>query len=170
MGLLTKRNPSMEIAKKVAANLGVSWDDLKYWAVFKTPTSGAFKKSALLITANQIIYGHKRLALAGAHAVVDTSGNTAVAQGWVVKERTDTRQLFLTIESDSSVVIQLLPDAQDVARKIAAYINSKAGPASNSKQPTDTLEQIRKLAELRDQNIITAAEFEAKKTELLAKL
>jgi hypothetical protein len=160
----------MEIAKKVAANLGVPWNDVQYWATFKTPTSGAFKKSALLITAGQIIYGHKRLALRGARAAVDTSGNSALAQGWVVKERTDTRQLFLTIESDGSIVIRIVPDAEDAARKVAAYINSKAGPASDPNRPTDIPEQIRKLAELRDGSIITREEFEAKKVELLAKL
>jgi Short C-terminal domain len=177
MGLFTKRNPNMEIAKKVAANLGVGWDDVEYWAAFKTPASAAFHKSAVLITKDQIIYGTNRVALKGAHAVVDTSGNTALAQGWVVKERTDTRQLFLTIESDRSIVIQLLPGGEAVARQVAAYINSNAGPplatapsVSASSAPVDIPDQIRKLAVLRDEGILSVEEFETKKAELLRKL
>jgi hypothetical protein len=165
-----------EIAKKVAKGLGVQFGEVRNWAVFKTPTSSAFHKSALLITTSQIIYGHKRAQLRGAHAVVDTSGNTAIAQGWVVKERGDSRKLFLTIESDNNIVIQLVPDAEATARKVAAYINAHAGqrvaptPPPAPKVEPDIPEQIRKLAELRDQGILTNNEFDAKKAELLARM
>lgn len=44
-----------------------------------------------------------------------------------------------------------------------------APAAAPAEQPTtdDTVEQIRKFAELRDQGILTDAEFEAKKKQLL---
>jgi hypothetical protein len=105
---------------------------------------------------------------------VDTSGNTAIAQGWIVKERKDTRQLFLTIEGDGDgIVIQLRPDDERVARSIATKINSLAGPPPAAVDTTpipDIPEQIHKLAELRDQGILTEAEFAAKKADLLARL
>jgi hypothetical protein len=47
----------------------------------------------------------------------------------------------------------------------AARLRSRAAPVGGS-----VPEQIRQLAELRDQGILTVAEFEAKKAELLARL
>ncbi|MCK6081295.1 SHOCT domain-containing protein [Microbacterium sp. EYE_5] len=37
-------------------------------------------------------------------------------------------------------------------------------------QPNDALETLRKLGELRDAGVVTPAEFELKKAELLARL
>ena len=175
MGLFTKQNPNEVAAKKVAQNLGVDWPP-EYWAAFKTPSTGAFRRTVLLVTDEQIVYGNKRLPLSGARAVVDASGNTAVAQGWVVKERTDSRHLFLTIESGGEgVVIQFQPDMEATARKVAAYINSKGGspsamPRQDPQAAPDVPDQIRKLAELRDQGILTEEEFASKKAELLTKM
>ncbi len=46
---------------------------------------------------------------------------------------------------------------------------AQAQPAAAPAQPAtdDSIEQIKKLAELRDQGILTDAEFEAKKKQLL---
>jgi membrane protein YdbS with pleckstrin-like domain len=45
-----------------------------------------------------------------------------------------------------------------------------AAPAPSPSAPPSVAEQIRELAELRDQGLITAAEFEAKKAELLDRM
>lgn len=118
-------NPSEKAAKKVAARVGVAWPPA-HWATLKTPSQGALALTVLLFTDDELVYGHKRLKLAGAKATVDTSGNTAMAQGWVVKERSDTRQCFLTVESDESFVLPLKPEAEGVARSLAARINSRS--------------------------------------------
>jgi hypothetical protein len=48
---------------------------------------------------------------------------------------------------------------------------SASAPAANSPEKTpDSLDMLRKLGELKDAGILTAAEFEAKKAELLARL
>ena len=57
-------------------------------------------------------------------------------------------------------------------------VDSQAAPALGPQEPAplpsapapNTLEQIRQLAEMRDSGILTEAEFEAKKTELLGRL
>jgi Short C-terminal domain len=43
-------------------------------------------------------------------------------------------------------------------------------PQPAAAAPPDPMEQLQKLAQLRDQGIITAEEFEAKKTELLDRM
>jgi hypothetical protein len=62
------------------------------------------------------------------------------------------------------------------ARKFAAKVNSVARqlPPSEAEQPDekasatdDVTEQLRKLAALRDEGIITAEDFDAKKKQLL---
>ncbi len=45
-----------------------------------------------------------------------------------------------------------------------------ASPAPTVAAPPDPMEQLQKLAHLRDQGILTAAEFEAKKAELLSRM
>jgi hypothetical protein len=170
MGLFSSQD---DVAKKVAKRLGVAWPPV-YWAKFKTPTTGAFKVVVLLITKDEVVYGNRRLPLTGARATVDTSGNTAVAQGWVVKERADSRQVHLTIEGRGEpIVIRMAPDHESTARSSAAKINSLAGnTAAASAAPTNTPipDQIRQLADLRDQGILTEEEFDAKKAELLSRL
>lgn len=48
-------------------------------------------------------------------------------------------------------------------------LNSNHAVASNN-ATTSVADEIRKLAELRDEGILTDAEFQAKKTELLARM
>jgi hypothetical protein len=45
----------------------------------------------------------------------------------------------------------------------------RSAPVASSPDP-DALEQLRKLGELRDAGVLTAAEFEAKKAELLGRI
>lgn len=84
---------------------------------------------------------------------------------------------------DSGVAASFeLPEdsADDVRQCLPAPVprESQAAPASGTPEPTplltgsapSTLEQIRQLAEMRDSGILTEAEFEAKKTELLSRL
>jgi hypothetical protein len=175
VALLRRTNVNEAVAKKVSANLGVRWPPA-YWAAFRAPGQSAGHRTVMLWTKDEIVFGHKRLPIVGARATVDTSGNTAVAQGWLVKERTDARQLFLTVEgAGDGFVVRLLPDAEAVARAVATRINTEGGgrnggPATRSGTASDIPGQIRELAELRDQGILTSSEFDTKKAELLAKM
>jgi hypothetical protein len=74
------------------------------------------------------------------------------------------------------------PDAIPIARaqapdfqRAAALIRELAGRSHGANQPAaagapDPIEQLKKLAELRDAGVLTAAEFEAKKRELLSRM
>jgi hypothetical protein len=72
-------------------------------------------------------------------------------------------------------VIQLEKALFDEVQKLSARIREVASsariPRPSSAPPSpDIPDQIRKLAKLKDEGIISSQEFEAKKTELLRKL
>ena len=120
MGLFRK-SPE-QAARTIAERLNIDWPP-DYWVAMKV---GPARVTTLFIVDDEIVHGNRRLPLAGTHAHVDTSGNTAIAQGWVVKERSDTRQCFLTITGDQELVIAVLPDQEPTARRAAAAINTRA--------------------------------------------
>jgi hypothetical protein len=70
-------------------------------------------------------------------------------------------------------VIQLEKALFDEVPKFSARIGAFSSSARRPSQPSapaDIPDQIRKLAKLKDDGIISSEEFEAKKTELLRKL
>jgi hypothetical protein len=71
-------------------------------------------------------------------------------------------------------VIQLEKALFDGVQKFSAQIRELASSARRPSAPSppspDIPDQIRKLAKLKDDGIISSEEFEAKKTELLRKL
>jgi Short C-terminal domain len=70
------------------------------------------------------------------------------------------RDNFEQAKAGVALLRRLIADAQQ-----SAYSPAPAAPAS-----VDVPDQIRKLGELRDAGFLTAAEFESKKAELLARL
>jgi hypothetical protein len=71
--------------------------------------------------------------------------------------------------SGNKVHIKWIKDG-DVPEFVAA-VRSRMGKSSNAAASApDVAEQIRKLAELRDQGLLTDSEFQAKKTELLSRM
>lgn len=65
----------------------------------------------------------------------------------------------------------LFDEVQKFSARIGAFASSARRPGPPSAPPSpDIPEQIRKLATLKDDGIISSEEFEAKKTELLRKL
>jgi hypothetical protein len=73
-----------------------------------------------------------------------------------------------TLRGDKSRAIQ--DGVAELRRLIEAAHAITVQPASQAPVMNDIAGQIRSLAGLRDQGIITAAEFESKKTELLARM
>ena len=61
-------------------------------------------------------------------------------------------------------------DVQKFIEYVKSRIEKKGQDTTPTKPTVDIPDQIRKLAELKDQGILTTDEFETKKTELLAKL
>jgi hypothetical protein len=83
--------------------------------------------------------------------------------------------------SNVAVIGHIAP--KERAQEIAGYISRRIAEGSTSQQPAaepvasespaltaDPIEQIRRLAELRDLGVVTADEFETKKTQLLGQL
>src|SRR4029450_10932857 len=65
----------------------------------------------------------------------------------------------------------LFDEVEKFSARIGAFASSARRPSPPSAPPSpDIPEQIRKLAKLKDDGIISSEEFEAKKTELLRKL
>ena len=61
-------------------------------------------------------------------------------------------------------------DVQKFVEYVRSKIEDTAEGNTPSKRTLDIPDQIRKLAELKDQGILTEEEFESKKKELLAKM
>jgi hypothetical protein len=58
----------------------------------------------------------------------------------------------------------------DFLRRMGVTSSVAGGVAESSQPPTDPLDQLKKLAELRESDAITPAEYEEHKRKLLAKL
>lgn len=91
--------------------------------------------------------------------------------GW--QKKTDDRQGFVVIDGpDFQWQVKYAPQFDlGGARKFAAAVTTagrKAVPAPSATGSPDSLDQLRRLAELRDAGIVTQEEFEAKKASLLA--
>lgn len=59
------------------------------------------------------------------------------------------------------------PKFEAAARKIRELVKNSQTPTQTPAQQTDVVEEIRKLASLRDDGLITDEEFEAKKKQIL---
>ncbi|MGZ8892956.1 MAG: SHOCT domain-containing protein [Halobacteriota archaeon] len=78
-------------------------------------------------------------------------------------------QLRNYIEDNDTAIRKIAPSSGPRTRNMYAAV----APAPQEEQASgssDVTEQIKKLAELRDQGILTDEEFQVKKKELLAKL
>ena len=58
----------------------------------------------------------------------------------------------------------------DLLRRMGVTSSLAGGVAESSQPPTDPLDQLKKLAELRESDAITPAEYDEHKRKLLAKL
>jgi len=108
-----------------------------------------------------------------------------------VPKKIDDRQLYLSIEGPTTIIVHAIPVAKSKtitssAREFAAKVNQVSGSSASTaeeKQSThaapptpvpaspdnEIADKIRHLARLRDDGLITSEEFEAKKAELLSR-
>lgn len=92
---------------------------------------------------------------------IDSASNGI--SGSTIKLHTNTKSVEILASYKSSIatkVIQLLDETMNAAKN----------KNQTSITPTDNLDQIKKLAELRDSGILSQNEFEQKKQELLSKI
>lgn len=67
-------------------------------------------------------------------------------------------------------IAKLFEQAGGMVRGTAGDVSRWAGRAVGSEEDASPLDQIERLGELRDRGFVTEEEFQAKKTELLAKI
>ncbi len=60
--------------------------------------------------------------------------------------------------------------AQSAAKDAGDWSRRVVSPTDSGSRETDVFEQIERLGDLRDKGLLTDAEFQAKKTELLEKI
>jgi hypothetical protein len=105
-------------------------------------------------------------------AVVDVAGAAPVGSSYWGNGNTDSRKAQNAIRVTKGS--RPGPDAAKVRELITNWHNRQdaaAGtPAVTATDGSDVLDQIKKLGELRDAGLLTADEFEAKKTDLLGRL
>jgi hypothetical protein len=154
--------------------------------------------NGITVTADRIQSHDGSGPLPGATARVESAGEITsrlsatrlVAFGplaLLARKKVDLRELYLTVEGDGFSIVRKLDPKKDGenARRFAAEVNALAGAAgrpatapravaapadSATVPPADPIEQIQRLAQLRDAGVITTEEFEAKKAELLSRM
>lgn len=163
-------------------------------ADLKERTANSFGK--FWLDGDTLYYGEDEYPIAGAKATIESAGiarsrltATRVVGGALLfggvgaivgaSARKDKSTIFITVElADGSVAVDEVPASREAdARKFAARItNAGVGGTANvpaeepAVQSPDGLEQLRKLAELRDAGILTDDEFNSKKAALLDKI
>jgi hypothetical protein len=106
---------------------------------------------------------------------------TALIPGLALQKQdvNDTRALFFVLEHPEwGRMIQVAPDYEAGTRQLAQMVNQAARELAHVKAQNgkaaegraDTLDALKQLGELRDAAVLTDAEFEAKKAQLLAEL
>jgi len=132
-----------------------------------------------------VLAGPESRPIAGVSAKIEEAGGISARStltrsavpgmhGW--QKQTDNRKGYIIIDGpDFQWQLEYAPQFDlGGARKFMTALNTagrSAAPAAASAAPEavpDSLDQLRKLAELRDAGIVTAEEFEAKKAKLLA--
>lgn len=142
----------------------------------------------------QNLQSDESVALAGAYADVDNAGaldkrvtaTRLILTGplaFGLRKKKDSRELFLAVQGeDGSFLVELDAKQQAAARRFALTVNAESAKPVGAETAGDTpgsettparldaTDQIRKLAGLRDEGLITEQEFDAKKSELLDRL
>lgn len=125
--------------------------------------------------------------VAGAHATVDTAGQLSrrmtatrlvltgpLALAW--RKKKDDREVYLLIEGQGwAISAPVDPKRGAQARDFAAKINAAASAAGASAPPAETpapdvYDQLQKLADLRDAGVLSPAEFNTKKADLMKRI
>ena len=92
-----------------------------------------------------------------------------------VEKGEKSKQKFTEVDIDfekhyiASTIIQILPESRKPA-EVKEVFNKKTGEVKFKKEAEDVIELIKKLADLHSAGILTDAEFNTKKSELLSKI
>jgi uncharacterized membrane protein YdbT with pleckstrin-like domain len=152
--------------------LGYVWGALAIvWAVWLLFKFLSWKFTYFVVTSDRLIYRHGVLAKRGIEIPLERVNNINFGQG--IFERVigagDLQIDSAGKEGQSHFYNIRHPDGvqQEIYRQMEAYDKKKAGWSAPQGSAAD---EIEKLASLRDRGVISAEEFEAKKTQLLERM
>lgn len=92
---------------------------------------------------------------------IDSSSNGLT--GSTIKLHTNTKSMEILVSYKASI-------AEKIIKLLDTTMNEAKNNNGNKNTSVDSIEQIRKLSELKDQGILTQEEFEKKKQDLLGKI
>ena len=166
VGILALNDGTLKDGLKIIWGvLAVLW---ALWLLFKFLS---WKFTYFVVTSDRLIYRHGVLAKRGIEIPLERVNNINFGQG--IFERVigagDLQIDSAGKEGQSHFYNIRHPDGvqQEIYRQMEGYDRKKAGW---SKPESSAADEIEKLANLRDRGVISAEEFEAKKTQLLERM
>jgi uncharacterized membrane protein YdbT with pleckstrin-like domain len=132
-----------------------------------------------VLTTSRVVYRTGVLAKQGVEIPLDRINNINFRQGIVDRlvgagslevesAGQDGETRFTDVRHPDAVQQEIYKQMEEHAKRRAAWGREAAAPAAPA--PANVAEQIQQLAELRDKGLITPAEYEAKKAELLERM
>ncbi|GIU87212.1 MAG: hypothetical protein KatS3mg009_1727 [Acidimicrobiia bacterium] len=132
-----------------------------------------------VLTTSRVVYRTGVLAKQGVEIPLDRINNINFRQGIVDRlvgagslevesAGQDGETRFTDVRHPDAVQQEIYKQMEEHAKRRAAWGREAAAPQAAA--PPNVAEQIRQLAELRDKGLITPAEYEAKKAELLERM
>jgi uncharacterized membrane protein YdbT with pleckstrin-like domain len=151
------------------------------WAVWLALKYLQWNFTHFVVTSDRVIYRTGVLSKHGVEIPMDRINNINFSQN--ILERVigagdldiesagkDGQSHFEDVWHPDGVQQELYRQMEVYARKRASWGNTGAGPPTTVAPAASIPEQLHQLAELRDRGVISAAEFDAKKAQLLERM
>lgn len=134
-----------------------------------------------VLTSQRVVYRTGVLAKKGVEIPLDRINNINFHQGIVDRivgagslevesAGQDGETRFTDVRHPDAVQQEIYKQMEEDAKRRASWVRGDAAPAAAAPAGPDIAEQIRQLADLRDKGLITAAEYETKKAQLLERM
>jgi membrane protein YdbS with pleckstrin-like domain len=151
------------------------------WAVWLAKAYLDWQFTYFVVTDKRVVYRTGVLAKHGVEIPLARINNINFHQGIVDRlvgagsleiesAGTDGESRFSHVRHPDGVQQEIYRVMEDHERTRAGWGRDAPPPAPAAPSPPDIPEQLRRLAELRDSGVISAAEFEAKKAQLLERM
>jgi uncharacterized membrane protein YdbT with pleckstrin-like domain len=151
------------------------------WAVWLFIKYLNWNYTHFVVTSNRVVYRTGVLAKHGVEIPLDRVSNINFHQGlWervigagdleIESAGRDGRSSFTDVWHPDGVQQEIYRQMETYAQKRASWSNPATAPTATATQGASIPEQLNQLAELRDRGVISPAEFEAKKAQLLERM
>jgi len=134
----------------------------------KKDTTDALMTGRLILTDQRVCFYRKGI-IGEQFESIDTAKVSSIETSSLLGHRSV--KLYSTYNDLTFNSFKSKDEFDPVVSKIEAQVNAVTTmPPPETASANDPTDQLRKLAELRDSGILTAAEFEQKKTDILARM